>query len=222
LGSRQDLSGVNQSTEGHLLQFMQDNRVYGVMLAGIQGAGKTEFCKAVGGEFDKLVIRLDLDACKGSLVGQSEAQLRAATRIIQACAEGEGSMLWIATANSIDSLSGPMKNRFVDTFMVDLPGRGERQQIWDVWMNKLGLTDDAPFPDDDGWNGRNIWQCCDKAWRTGLPIAQVAKWITPVGITDAEGIDRLRSQADGRYLSATQTGVYRKPRQQVGGRRVEV
>lgn len=222
LGSRSDLSGTNQSTEGHLLQFLQDNRVYGVMLAGCQGAGKSEFCKCIGGEFDRVVIRLDLDACKGSLVGESEANLRAATRVIKACADEAGSMLWIATANSIESLSGPMRNRFIDTWFVDLPSRQERKPIWKVWLDKLGLGDE-PYQDDDGWNGRNIWQACDKAWRTGLPIAEVAKWITPVGVTDAEGIERLRKQADGRYLSASQSGLYRYRRESASsGRRVEV
>lgn len=222
IGNRGDLSGVNQSTEGHLLQFMQDHRVYGVLLAGVQGAGKSEFCKAVGGEFDRLVIRLDLDACKGSLVGQSEAQLRAATRIIEACSEGDGSVFWIATANSIDGLSGPMRNRFVDTFFLDLPTRQERQPIWDVWMRKMGL-DDKPYQDDEGWNGRNIWQCCDKAYRMNQPVADVAKWIIPVGVMDAEAIERLRKQADGRYLSASHPGVYRYRRESVNaGRHIEV
>ena len=221
LGNRSDLSGVNQSTEGHLLQFMQDNRVYGVMLAGCQGAGKSEFCKCVGGEFDRVVIRLDLDACKGSLVGESEQRLRAATKAIKAFADENGSMFWIATANSIESLSGPMRNRFVDCYYFSLPNREERRKIWEVWIKKLKL-EDRPYENDEGWNGRNIWQACDKSWRTGLPIADVAKWITPVGITDAEGIEALSRQADGRYLSASQPGLYRRPKQTGGGRRVEL
>lgn len=207
VGARGDLSGVNQSMEGHLLQWMQDHRVFGVMLAGVQGAGKSEICKAVGGEFGKLVIRLDLEATKGSLVGQSERQLRSATKVIEACAGG-GSVMWIATANSVEGLSGPMKNRFVDTFFFDLPDRKERIPIWKVWMKKLGLSG-KPFEGDEGWNGRNIWQCCDKAWRIDRPLAEAARWINPVAVTDREGIERLRKQADGRYLSASHDGVYR-------------
>lgn len=183
--------------------------------------GKSEFCKSVGGEFDRVVVRLDLDATKGSLVGASEEQLRSALRVIKACADDAGSMLWIATANSIESLSSALRNRFVDTFMFDLPTRKERQPIWKVWLDKMGLSDE-PYQDDEGWNGRNVWQAVDKSWRTGLPIADVAKWITPVGITDAEGIESLRKQADGRYLSASQPGLYRRPRQQNAGRRVEM
>ena len=53
----------------------------------------------------------------------------------------------------------------------------------------MGL-DDEPYQDDEGWNGRNVCQCVDKSWRTGLPVAEAAKWITPVGITDAEGSSR--------------------------------
>ena len=221
LGSRQDLSGVNNMMEGTLLQFLQDNRVYGILLAGAPGCGKSEFCKSVGGEFDRVVVRLDLDATKGSLVGASEEQLRSALQVIKACADDAGSMLWIATANSIESLSSALRNRFVDCFFFDLPTRQERQPIWKVWLDKMGL-DDEPYQDDEGWNGRNVWQAVDKSWRTGLPVADVAKWITPVGITDSDGIESLRKQADGRYLSASQPGLYRRPRATGGGRRVEL
>lgn len=221
LGNRSDLSGVNQSTEGHLLQFLQDNEVYGVLLAGVPGTGKTAFCKAVGGEFDRVVIRLDLDSCKSSLVGESEANLRAATKVIKACADDAGSMLWIATANSTDGLSGALLNRFTDTYFMGMPSRQERQPIWDVWLKKRGL-DDKPYQDDEGWNGRNIFQCVEKAWRTGLPIAESARFITPVALTDAEEIERLEKRADGRYLSANTQGLYRRPRQRNAGRRVEL
>jgi hypothetical protein len=114
-----------------------------------------------------------------------------------------------------------MRNRFVDVFHVDLPGREERRRIWDVWLRKLGL-EDRPYEDDEGWNGRNVWQAVDKSWRTGLPVADVAKWITPVGVTDSDGIESLRKQADGRYLSASQPGLYRRPKGGPGGRRVEM
>jgi hypothetical protein len=222
VGARSDLSGINQSMEGHLLQWMQDRRVFGVMLAGVQGAGKSEFCKAIGGEFSKPVIRLDLDATKGGLVGQSESNLRRATKVIDACSGGvSGSVLWIATANSLDNLSGPMKNRFVDTFFFDLPNRKERLAIWKVWLKKLQLRYE-PYEDDDGWNGRNIWQCCDKAWRMRRKIAEVARWITPVGTTDREVINKLRVKADGRYLSVCKDGLYKtdEGRTKKVGRRV--
>jgi len=157
----------------------------------------------------------------GIIVHNSEAKLRSATRVIKACADEAGSMLWIATANSTDGLSGAMLNRFVDTYYFSLPTRQERQPIWDVWLAKKGL-DDKPYQDDEGWNGRNIAQCVSKAWRTNLPIAEAAKWITPVSLTDAEEIKRLDERADGRYLSATTPGLYRRPRQTGGGRRVEL
>ena len=144
VGNRQDLSGVNQGMEGHLLQWMQDHRVYGVMLAGVQGAGKSEICKAVGGEFNRLVIRLDLDATKDSLVGSSEANLRMATKVIEACSGKDGSVLWLATANSIESLSGPMRNRFVDTFFFDLPNEDERADLEGV-VEEAGTEGQAVY-----------------------------------------------------------------------------
>ena len=72
LAARGDTSGVNQDQEGTLLQHLQDTEAYGVMLLGVPGTGKSAICKAVGAEFDRLVIRIDMGAMQGSLVGQSQ------------------------------------------------------------------------------------------------------------------------------------------------------
>lgn len=64
---------------------------------------------------------------------------------------------------------------------------------------------------DEGWNGRNIYQCCDKAFRMNQSVADVGKWIVPIAVTDRERIEQLRQQADGRYLSASEGGVYHIP-----------
>lgn len=207
LANRSDLSGTNNDMEGTLLQFMQDKRVYGMMLAGAQGAGKSEICKSVGGEYGRIVIRLDLEATKGGIVGQSGAQLRQALKVIEAC--GGEDILWIATANRTDTLSGAMKNRFTDTFFFDLPNKEERDKVWQVWIKKFGL-DDKPYTDDEGFNGRNIQQTCEKAFRMNCTIEEAAEWVTPVSEVDREGIEELRTQADGRYLDASRSGTYWK------------
>jgi hypothetical protein len=209
LAARGDTSGVNQDQEGTLLSWMEDFDVFGVMLLGVPGCGKSAICKAVGSEFDRVVIRIDLGAMQGSLVGQSQTNIRAALKVVQAI--GGTDTLWLATSNSISGLSSAMKSRFTDTFFFDLPPQVERRPIWDVWLKKYGIKDE-PFTDDDGWVARNIKKCCDKAYRMDISIADAATYITPVGLTDREEIQSLRASADNRYLSASHEGVYKIPK----------
>jgi SpoVK/Ycf46/Vps4 family AAA+-type ATPase len=209
LANRQDTSGVNQDQEGTLLSWMEDYDVFGVMLLGVPGCGKSAICKAVGAEFDRVVIRIDLGAMQGSLVGQSQNYIRSALKVVQAI--GGSDTLWLATSNSISGLSGAMKSRFTDTFFFDLPPVEERRPIWDVWLKKNGLVGE-PYAEDEGWVARNIKKCCDKAFRMSIPIAEAAAYITPVGLTDREEIKSLRAGADNRYLSASHPGVYKVPK----------
>jgi hypothetical protein len=219
LGARSDTSGVNQDQEGTLLSYMEDQDVYGVMLLGAPGCGKSAICKAAGAEFGRVVIRLDMGALMGSLVGQSQQQLRQALKVIAAV--GGNDTMWLATSNSIDNLSGAMRSRFTDIFFFDLPVREERQPIWDVWMQKYELAD-KPYADDDGWVGRNIRKCCEKAYRMDCSVEGAAQYIVPVGVSERDEIERLRKQADGCYLSASYAGAYRVPKSGSGKRSLAV
>lgn len=219
LANRQDTSGVNQDQEGTLLTYMEDYDVFGVMLLGVPGAGKSAICKAVGSEFDRVVIRLDLGAIQDQYVGASQNNLRRALKMITAI--GGKSTLWLATSNSIEGLSGAMRQRFVDTFFFDLPDRDERLPIWKIWMERKGLTGDTPYTSDEGWVGRNIAKCCDKAFRRGSTIEDAARWITPVAVTAREDIKSLRLGAHRRYLSATHEGLYEMPKPPKGGKENE-
>lgn len=51
-------------------------RPKGVLLAGVPGTGKSQFCKALGSEFGLPVLICDPGRAKGSLVGESEQQWR--------------------------------------------------------------------------------------------------------------------------------------------------
>lgn len=212
LASRQESSGTNIDQEGELLKFMEDQKVFGIMLLGVPGCGKSEVCKCMSGEFDRVVIRLDLGALQDRYVGGSQQSIRAALKMIKAV--GGKDTLWLATSNSIDGLSSAMKSRFTDTFFFDLPSREERLPIWNVWLNNYGLTDKPEGFDDESWVARDIVHCCDKAFRTSKPLAEAAKRITPVGLMIREEIKSLRAQADNRYLSASKPGVYQVPKKQ--------
>lgn len=58
----------------------------GALLVGVQGCGKSLACKAAAATLQLPLIRLDVGALFGSLVGQSEANARAALKTIDAIA----------------------------------------------------------------------------------------------------------------------------------------
>jgi SpoVK/Ycf46/Vps4 family AAA+-type ATPase len=56
----------------------------GALLLGVPGSGKSAFAKALGNETGRPTLMLDVGALMGSLVGQSESNLRLALRIADA------------------------------------------------------------------------------------------------------------------------------------------
>ena len=59
-------------------------------------------------------------------------------------------------------------------FFFDLPTKDELEVIWKIWIRKFGL-DNQPLPNDDGWVGRNIKKCCEKAYLKGVSLLDAAK-----------------------------------------------
>jgi hypothetical protein len=82
----------------------------GIVLVGIPGTGKSLACKATAAIMNWPLIRLDFSALKASLVGESEANMRRATKIIDAfgsaviwCDEVEKSVAGVASSGQTDS-----------------------------------------------------------------------------------------------------------------------
>lgn len=219
LGGRGDLSGVSQDQLGGLLSYMQDQNAAGMIFIGPPGAAKSAIAKAAGNAAGIPTVQLDLGSCKGSLVGQSEQQLRTALKVITAVSNGRS--LWIATCNAITDLPPELRRRFtLGTFFFDLPTHTERCAIWELYVERYfadlkGYEDrllSAWAVNSDGWTGAEIKQCCDIAWRLGCSLAEAAAFVVPVSRSAADKLEALRSQADGRFLSASIPGVYqRKP-----------
>jgi len=203
-----DLSGVNADQLGTVLSYMEDTEAFGVLAVGVAGSGKAAIWKAVGSTFGRMVIRLDLGAMQGSLVGESQQNIRQALKVITGV--GGESVLWIATSNSVEGLDTALRSRFVDTYFFDLPSADERKPIWEVWLKRYPEVDREQI-DDEGWVGRNIRQAVQKAWKQRKSLGHVAQRIIPQAIVEGQAIERLRAEADGRYLSASYPGVYRAP-----------
>jgi SpoVK/Ycf46/Vps4 family AAA+-type ATPase len=141
-----------------------------------------------------------------SLVGASGERLRAALQVVDAVSQGRS--LWIATCNSIVSLSPELRRRFtLGTFFFDLPTSEERDVIWRLYLEKYHV--DGNLPGDEGWTGAEIKECCRKAARLRMSLRDAAMYIVPVSRSAAEQIKALRQMAAGKFISASKAGVYR-------------
>jgi len=222
-----DTSGVSQDHLQGLLTYMQDHRCPGILMVGHPGSGKSATAKATGNEAGVPTIQLDLGAAKGSLVGQSEQQLRTALKVITAVSNGQS--LWIATCNSLASLPPELRRRFkLGIFFFDLPTKEERESIWKVQRARFNIAANDKLPQDEGWTGAEIESCCELAWRLGKSLVHAANFVVPISQSAPERVAMLREQADCKWLSASKLGVYRKDRDAVavavpteGGRKIE-
>jgi SpoVK/Ycf46/Vps4 family AAA+-type ATPase len=157
---------------------------------------------------------------QNSLIGSSGERLRAALAVIDAVSQGQS--LWIATCNAITTLPPELRRRFtLGTYFFDLPAAEEREQIWNIYRAKYGVS--GELPNDDGWTGAEIKECCRKAYRLRLSLVDAAQYTVPVSRSAAEQIKTLRQSASGKFLSASAPGIYywaKNALTPVAGRRV--
>ena len=204
-GTGTDMSGVKTEMTGTMLSWMQDRGADGAIFIGPPGAAKSAIAKAAGATAGVPTVAFDLSAMQCSLVGGSGERLRSALQVVDAISQGRS--VWIATCNSITSLPPELRRRFtLGTFFFDLPCAEEREAIWKIYRDKWELSGEQP--DDEGWTGAEIRECCRKAWRLKLSLTESAAYIVPVSRSAADQIENLRRQASGRFLSASRPGVY--------------
>lgn len=206
-GASGDLSGVSQDQLMVFLKEMQDSNIPGIILIGAPGTGKSAIAKAAGSIADAEVLAIDTGAMTGSLVGESQSKIRKAMATFKAVSQGKG--MFIATCNKIASLPPELRRRFtLGTFYVDLPDKDERKVIWDIWRKEYKLDADQLPPDDEGWTGAEIRNCCDVADRTGVSLFKAAEFIVPVSKSASDQVEGLRKMASGRFISASKPGIY--------------
>lgn len=221
----------------------------GVLLLGVPGTGKSAYAKALGHETNRPTLILDIGALLGSLVGQTEANIRHALKIADAMSpcilfcdeiekalagsaagsqsdsgvgarlfgtlltwlnDHESDVYFVGTCNDISKLPPELARaeRFDGIFFLDLPGREERIAIWEMYLAIFGIEPGQKIPADEGWTGAEIRACCRLAALLDVPLVESARNIVPVSVTAAESVERLRSWASGRCLSAESPGVY--------------
>lgn len=206
-GAGTDLSGVKGEMHGTMLSWMQDSDISGLLFIGLPGTSKSYFTKCGGNTYGKPTINFDLSGMQGGIIGQSGAQLRQAQKTVDAISGSRA--LCIATCNAIEALSPELRARFtLGTFFFDAPDRQERGAIWKILRAKWNIPASEVNPDDEGWVGREIAECCKKAHRLKLTLAQAASYVVPVTKSSAEFIHNLRVKSSNKYLHASRPGLY--------------
>ena len=117
----------------------------------------------------------------------------------------------ICTCNDISKLPPEFSRaeRFDGIFFLDLPGREQKDAIWDISLRMFELDPDQPRPKDKQWTGAELRACARLAALLDLPLTAAAQNVVPVAVTAAESVERLRQGASGRCLDAEAGGIYR-------------
>lgn len=116
----------------------------------------------------------------------------------------------VCTANDVSRLPPEFgrSERFDGIFFLDLPGREEKDAIWNIYLTLFEIDSDQRMPNDSDWTGAEIKACCRLSALLDVPLVQAAQNVVPIAMTANESVDRLRKWASGRCLSANQPGIY--------------
>jgi len=208
-GAGTDTSGVKGDLLGNFLSWVEDKKVFCILLLGVPGASKSHCIYCLGGSFGKPVINFDIAGMQDSLVGNSGKNLRTAEATVEAISDGQ--IILMATANSLRGLPAELLSRFEKggIFFFDTPDADERAEIMKLKIKKFNLNALQPIPDTTGWTGREIESLCDKADRLGMSLIEAAQYVVPLTKSQAGIIDELRQSANERYLSSSKPGLYK-------------
>ena len=91
--------------------------------------------------------------------------------------------------------------------------------IWSIYLDLYEIDRDQRMPEDTDWTGAEIKACCRLSALLDVPLVQAAQNVVPIAVTAAESVERLRTWASGRCLSAQQPGLYQFTNTKSGTRR---
>jgi hypothetical protein len=157
--------------------------------------------------------------------GDSGVATRLFGTLLTYLSDHDSDVFVIATSNDISRL--PLEfsraERWDAVYFLDLPTAQEKDAIWAQYRRRYAIPDSQTRPDDTSWTGAEVKSCCRLAALLDVPLTQAAHHVVPVAVTAAEQVERLRSWASGRCLSASSPGVYRREGETApkAGRRVQ-
>lgn len=124
----------------------------------------------------------------------------------------ESDVFVVCTANEVSKLPPEFgrSERFDGIFFLDLPEQEEKEAIWNIYLDVFTIDRQQRMPDDTDWTGAEIKACCRLSALLDVSPLEAAQNVVPVAITARESVERLRTWASGRCLSASQPGIYRR------------
>ena len=216
-GTIADNTGVSQDMLKVLLTSMQDNNWLGTILVG--GSGHRQ--DAVLGLHRQHVPGPHPGRRSGrgpgvAWSGNRSGSIRTMMDIIRG-RRGQGRAVHGHRQPPGHACLPELQRRFnLGIWYFDVPSAQERAAIWKIQTRRFGLelTD---LPDDTGWVGSDIRNCCQTAYMLNTSLKKAAEWITLVGRTARADIERLRDLAENLgFLSANQPGVFRRVKESNG------
>ena len=87
----------------------------------------------------------------------------------------------VATCNDISKLPPELTRaeRFDGIVFLDLPGRKQKDQIWQQYLKLFQLDVDQMLPQDDQFTGAEIRSCCRLAALLDVPLVQAISMSSP-------------------------------------------
>lgn len=223
-GSKGDLSGTSGDALQVLLSSMEDNNWSGMLAYGCPGAGKSLFAKSLANTHGAKALTFDINSCKGSLVGQSEQQIRRAMQVIHTI--GGANVFFVASCNAMDSLPAALQRRFRSgVWMFDAPSEQERADIWALNRKKYQINPDEPSPDEADLTGADIRNICEQAYMLQCSLAEARRYVVPLKVQSPHDLENVRKLARGKFLDSAKGGVYGAEQlapKQAGSRKVRV
>jgi hypothetical protein len=191
----------------------------GSLLGGVVGATEqnTRNALRVADAMSPCILFVDeiekaLGAAASGGQGDSGVSARLFGSLLTWLSDHTSDVFFIGTCNDVSKLPPEFARaeRFDGIFFMDLPGPAEREKIWPIYLQQYGLEIAAgnKRPDDSDWTGAEIRSCCRLSALLGLPLREAARHVVPVAVTAAESVQKLRAWAEGRCLSAGNTGIY--------------
>src|ERR1017187_5918690 len=125
-------------------------------------------------------------------------------------ADHESDVFFIGTANDVSKLPPEFTRaeRLDGVFFLDVPTIAEKDLIWQMYRQHFGVPETQSRPDDTSWTGAAIRSCCRLAGPLDISLFQAAQHVVPVAVTAVESMEKLRTWASGRCLSASNPGIY--------------
>lgn len=207
-GNATDSSGTKGNLLGEWLTWVNDRKIYCSLFLGVPGSSKSHTAYCLGGEFNIPVVNYSIPAMEDKHVGTSAKYQRTAHRVLDAITD---SQIWlIATANSLNGLPPEVVSRFQvgGIYFFDAPEDEERRGILKLKIAQYGLDASQEIPDMTNWTGRDIDNCARKAEAIGVSLVEASHQIVPLLTSHREVMETLRQNANGRYLSASKSGLY--------------